>query len=132
VAVIKALEACRNDLSTTLVIFTDSKYTIDCMRKWLKKWKKNGWTNSSGNDVANQDLIKKLDSLMQERKKGGAHCHLEHLPAHNNKHGNEQADLMAKRAAQNLPVPSYPDSIILYVNYVNYDDDSDSSDDDYY
>mmetsp|Transcript_34705 Transcript_34705/g.99891 ORF Transcript_34705/g.99891 Transcript_34705/m.99891 type:complete len:102 (-) Transcript_34705:48-353(-) len=92
------------------------------MRKWLKKWKKNGWTNSSGNDVANQDLIKTLDFLMQERENSSWVCTLcgatnggvtlEHVPAHSNNKGNEEADLMAKHAAQFYDEPYDQDAII--------------------
>lgn len=44
-----------------IIIFTDSKYSIDCVTKWIVNWKKNGWVNSSGISVKNKDLISKID-----------------------------------------------------------------------
>ncbi|KAI1752902.1 ribonuclease H-like domain-containing protein [Xylaria castorea] len=38
-------------------IYSDSKYAIKCMDTWIYKWVGNGWLNSSGNEVANRDLI---------------------------------------------------------------------------
>lgn len=43
-----------------LVICTDSMYSINCLEKWYKSWIKNNWKNSRGEDVKNQDIIKKI------------------------------------------------------------------------
>lgn len=45
-------------------IFTDSKYTIDCLTLYSHKWKQNGWTTASGKPVKNQDLLKPMISYM--------------------------------------------------------------------
>ncbi|KAJ5902631.1 ribonuclease H1 [Penicillium taxi] len=44
-------------------IFSDSQYAIRCMTEWLRKWASNGWINSCGFGVSNQDLIKKASIL---------------------------------------------------------------------
>ena len=44
-------------------IRSDSKYVVDCMNQWIYKWCNNGWTNSTGGEVVNSDLIKKASSL---------------------------------------------------------------------
>ncbi|KAI0009573.1 ribonuclease H-like domain-containing protein [Xylariaceae sp. FL0662B] len=44
-------------------IHSDSRYAVDCMSNWIYKWTRNGWTNSSGNEVANRDLLEKASHL---------------------------------------------------------------------
>lgn len=41
-------------------IHSDSSYSINCLTKWHKTWQKNDWKTSSGSEVLNQDLIKKI------------------------------------------------------------------------
>ncbi|KAL3470239.1 ribonuclease H1 [Aspergillus californicus] len=57
-----------------VTIYSDSRYAVDCMTKWVYKWSNNGWTNSEGNKVANRDLIMEavdLDDRLKE--KGDVH-----------------------------------------------------------
>lgn len=42
-----------------LTIESDSKYAVDSMTIWIKKWSQNGWTNAAGREVANKDLFTK-------------------------------------------------------------------------
>lgn len=52
-----------------VTIYSDSRYAVNCMTDWIYKWTRNGWTNSRGFGVANQDLIKDasfLDDLVKE------------------------------------------------------------------
>lgn len=44
-------------------IYSDSKYAVGCMTEWIYKWSHNGWINSAGNPVANQDLIREASNL---------------------------------------------------------------------
>ncbi|KAL3477942.1 ribonuclease H-like domain-containing protein [Aspergillus californicus] len=46
-----------------VTIHSDSRYAIDCMTKYIHKWTSNGWVNSAGNPVANQDLIQEAAQL---------------------------------------------------------------------
>ncbi|KAL8870607.1 MAG: hypothetical protein Q9174_003386 [Haloplaca sp. 1 TL-2023] len=46
-----------------LDITTDSKYAWGCMTEWRYKWANNGWINSAGRDVANQELIQEAVEL---------------------------------------------------------------------
>ncbi len=41
-------------------IFTDSKYSINCLNRFVKTWEKNNWKTVNGKDVLNQDLIKSI------------------------------------------------------------------------
>ena len=47
-----------------LIIYTDSKFTINAMTKWVEGWKKNNWKKTNGNPVKNIDLISRLDELI--------------------------------------------------------------------
>lgn len=41
----------------SVIIYSDSAYAINCYTLgWYVGWQHNGWTNSQGEDVANQDL----------------------------------------------------------------------------
>ena len=66
-AVIKALESVNHHLEIT--IYTDSKYVINGITSWIKKWKTNDWKNSSKTPVKNIDLWKILDISSQKKKK---------------------------------------------------------------
>ena len=60
-AVIKALKFFSE--STEIEIFTDSKYVMDGITDYIKKWKVNGWKTASKKPVKNTDLWKQLDDL---------------------------------------------------------------------
>ncbi len=51
--------------NSEVVIFTDSIYVKNGITEWMKKWKKNGWKNSSKKPVKNKDLWVKLDKLCE-------------------------------------------------------------------
>lgn len=60
-AIIKAVESMSNKgffniEENLLVINCDSAYIVNAFEDgWIDKWKKNGWKNSKGEDVVNQD-----------------------------------------------------------------------------
>lgn len=54
-----------------VTIVTDSKYAYGCMTDWSFKWRRNGWRNSAGRPVANQDLVKKAIELQEQVEMAG-------------------------------------------------------------
>lgn len=52
----------------TLWIYTDSQLVINCVTKWLNKWKKNGWKTATGGNVEHQDLLKDIDVMTHARR----------------------------------------------------------------
>lgn len=44
-------------------IFTDSRYSIDCITKWRANWQRNGWLTAGKQPVKNRDLIEKAGML---------------------------------------------------------------------
>lgn len=49
-------------------VYSDSKYSIDCITKWISGWKRNNWKTSSNEPVKNKDLIESIyDNMIQFR-----------------------------------------------------------------
>ncbi|KAK2733886.1 hypothetical protein FQN57_001936 [Myotisia sp. PD_48] len=65
------LEELVNNPVISVTIFSDSKYAANCMTDWVKNWAKNGWVKSSGQPVANQDLLKKAFKLDKKLEREG-------------------------------------------------------------
>ncbi|WP_400162069.1 ribonuclease HI [Brevibacillus sp. TJ4] len=62
-AAIEALRVLKEACKVTL--HSDSAYLVNCFNQgWYKGWLKNGWKNSKGQPVENQDLWKELLRLM--------------------------------------------------------------------
>ncbi|KOV32307.1 ribonuclease HI [Streptomyces sp. XY431] len=55
------------DAAVPLEVRLDSTYTRDSVTKWLKGWKRNGWKTAAGKPVANQELIQRIDELLDGR-----------------------------------------------------------------
>ncbi len=49
--------------SQPIDLYTDSKYVLDGITKWIKGWKKNGWQTKDRKPVKNQEYWQKLDQL---------------------------------------------------------------------
>jgi ribonuclease HI len=61
---ISALEFLANHKQSTPVdLYTDSKYVLDGITKWIKGWKKNGWKTKDNKPVKNQEFWQQLDPL---------------------------------------------------------------------
>jgi ribonuclease HI len=90
-AAIKGLDALKKP--STVTIYTDSKYVMDGLTKWLPRWKANGWKTADKKQVKNDDLWRALDEAVSRhdvvwRWVQGHAGHLE----------NERADQLARSA----------------------------------
>ncbi|CAL1698323.1 unnamed protein product [Somion occarium] len=94
IALIRVLETVPRS-KTPLMIRTDSKYTIDCFREWIAKWRRNGWKTSKGEPVKNESIIRYLDALLAERSASGQEIELDYVAGHKGHEGNEGADRLA-------------------------------------
>ncbi|EJU05260.1 hypothetical protein DACRYDRAFT_19826 [Dacryopinax primogenitus] len=94
IALVRALET-DPDPAAPLILKTDSSYSIQCMRDWLPKWRKNGFQTSKG-PVKNKELLLYLSYLMEERP---GHIRLQHVRGHAGVEGNEIADRLAVAGA---------------------------------
>ena len=60
-AVIEALKEI--EVNSQISLFSDSKYVIDGITKWIKNWKMNDWKTSNKKEIKNLDLWMDLDKL---------------------------------------------------------------------
>ena len=94
-AVIKALDFFSE--STELEIFTDSKYVMDGITEYIKKWKINGWKTASKKPVKNTDLWKQLDDLSAQHS-----IRWNWVKGHSGHRENDIADELANLGIDNL------------------------------
>jgi len=94
-AVIKALDFFSE--SSELEIFTDSKYVMDGITEYIKKWKVNGWKTASKKPVKNSDLWKQLDYLTTQHS-----IKWNWVKGHSGHRENDIADELANLGIDNL------------------------------
>ncbi len=90
-AVIMALKALKKH--STVEIYTDSKYVMDGLTKWLAGWKARGWKTADKKPVKNQDLWERIDSLVQSHN-----VTFFWVKGHDGHPENERADQLAVSA----------------------------------
>ncbi|MDR1566993.1 MAG: ribonuclease HI [Treponema sp.] len=50
-----------------ITVYTDSQYVQKGITEWIQGWKAHGWRNSDKEPVRNQDLWRRLDSLVEDK-----------------------------------------------------------------
>uniref|UniRef100_A0A1A7YQA2 Ribonuclease H1 n=1 Tax=Iconisemion striatum TaxID=60296 RepID=A0A1A7YQA2_9TELE len=93
-AACRALEQAQQNHVQKLVLYTDSKFTINGVTSWVKTWKLNGWRLKSGGHVTNQVDFMKLDELNSKLEVVWMH-----IPGHSGYRGNEEADRLSREGA---------------------------------
>ena len=81
-----------------VIIYSDSAYAINCyLQEWYTRWQYNGWVNSKGEDVANQDLwidiIPYFDNFWY---------HFSKVKGHESNYWNNECDRLAQLESQKL------------------------------
>ena len=84
-AAIQALEALTRPVNVHM--YTDSKYVLDGITKWLPGWQRNGWKSSSKQPVKNTDLWQRLVAAMASHQ-----VKWTWVKGHSGDPGNERAD----------------------------------------
>lgn len=92
-AAIEALRALKRPAE--IKIYTDSKYVMDGITKWIFGWKKNGWKAANKKPVKNVDLWQDLDAEVAKHKTTWIW-----VKGHNGNYFNEVADRLAREAAE--------------------------------
>lgn len=88
-ATITALNALKDACEVDL--YTDSKYVMDGISKWIFGWKKNGWKTADKKPVKNVDLWLKLDEALARHK-----VTWHWVKGHAGNEANEKADELAR------------------------------------
>ena len=91
VAAIEGLSRVPEGAQVELV--SDSQYTLKGLTEWRKGWERKGWTNSTGQPVANQEYWKKLFALADRRK-----VTTRWVKGHSGDMLNERCDALATKA----------------------------------
>lgn len=89
-AVIESLKSLKNPSQVS--IYTDSKYVMDGITKWIFNWKKNGWKSANKKPIKNIDLWQALDKEVSNHQADWTW-----VKGHNGDHYNEVADELARR-----------------------------------
>ncbi|KAK5089137.1 hypothetical protein LTR05_003361 [Lithohypha guttulata] len=97
-AIQRALEVVPSHRDVT--IFTDSRYSIDCVTNWYRNWQSNGWHNSKGKPVENRDVIQEIREKIEERNHFGKQTHFVWVKGHDKNEGNIRADELAVAGAR--------------------------------
>jgi ribonuclease HI len=77
----------------SLTIYTDSRYVIDGITKWLPGWRRRGWQTATGTAVKNQVLWQHLAQLLH------ADVRWQHVRGHSGDPNNERVDEIARTFA---------------------------------
>jgi ribonuclease HI len=88
-------------IDRSVLIHTDSHYSIQCLEKWFQNWEKNNWKSSSGKAVENRDLIEPILARIRERESCRAKTNFKWIKGHANDPGNIEADLLAVQGSRN-------------------------------
>lgn len=80
-------------------LFSDSSYLVNGVTKgWARKWQKNGWRKSDGQEALNRDLWEQLLLLLQKQK-----ITFHWVKGHAGNPLNERCDQLAVAAAKSRP-----------------------------
>ena len=94
-AVIKALNFFEKKIKVEL--YTESKYVMDGITDYIKKWKINGWQTANKKPVKNMNLWKILDELNNLHD-----INWNWVKGHSGNPENEKADALANLGIENL------------------------------
>lgn len=78
----------------SLVVYTDSSYLIKGITTWIYAWERRGWIKKDGEPVKNDDLWRRLNEITKK-----IDIKWEHVSSHIGIAGNERADEIAQRFA---------------------------------
>ena len=81
--------------NASIIIHSDSEYSINCITKWCKGWEKNKWRRADNSELKNLDIIIPIYELYNKHT-----IQLIHVRAHCGILGNEIADTLATDAAK--------------------------------
>ncbi len=94
-AAIRGLQALTEPCRVTL--YSDSKYVLDGITKWVVGWQRRGWKNASKKPVRNADLWHELIDVAARHE-----VTWEWVKGHNGHPENERVDRLASDEAERI------------------------------
>ncbi|HVV64118.1 MAG TPA: ribonuclease HI [Rhizomicrobium sp.] len=94
-AAIRALQSIKRP--SFIVIHTDSRYLMDGVTQWMKKWKANGWKTADRKPVKNDDLWRELETAGEPHR-----VEWRWVKGHSDHVENARADALARAAIARL------------------------------
>jgi len=94
-AAIRALEALGRPAPVRL--HTDSRYLRDGITGWIHAWKRNGWKTAARKPVKNEDLWRRLETLL-----AGRQVEWHWIKGHAGHPENERVDALARRGVTEM------------------------------
>lgn len=114
-AAISAL-ACVGQTVDDIEVYTDSKYLINGITKWVWAWQKNNWQTKAKEPVSNQDLWQNL-----LKNTAGKKINWHYVGGHIGISGNERCDEIASTYAVGEKVELYSGPISKYkIDVLNF------------
>jgi ribonuclease HI len=92
-----------------IILNTDSSYVINGITKWVHGWKKNGWKNSTKDDVSNRDLWEELIKVSKDKT-----IKWNYVGGHIGVPGNERCDEIATSFADDAKTKLFKGKISDY------------------
>jgi ribonuclease HI len=81
-----------------VIVKTDSRYCINAITVWQRKWRANGWTTATGQPVKNRAFIITIQKAIGFHENGGGSVTFEHVRGHAGHAENERCDYLAGNA----------------------------------
>ena len=94
-AVIEALKEI--EVNSQISLFSDSKYVIDGITKWIKNWKMNDWKTINKKEIKNLDLWMDLDKLTSKFQ-----ITWNWVKGHSTNEYNNKVDRLARNEAEKI------------------------------
>ena len=94
-AVIEALKEI--EVNSKISLFSDSKYVIDGITKWIKNWKMNDWKTTNKKEIKNLDLWMDLDKLTSKFQ-----ITWNWVKGHSTNEYNNRVDRLARNEAEKI------------------------------
>lgn len=111
-AAIRGLEAISNTTGK-VGIYTDSVYVIRGITQWIWGWRKRGWKNAEGQDIANRELWENLARLVQSRGPSSP-ISWHYVRGHTGVPGNERVDEIAVAYTKGMGTSLYRGRLLSY------------------
>ena len=83
--------------SCKVVLYTDSKYVLEGVTRWMPDWKKRGWKTAAKKPVKNVELWQRLDTATNSHQ-----IDWNWVKGHSGDEGNEKADALANQAIDEM------------------------------